>query len=59
MSAACWRRSTPRAVRLPDERVDGNEVAAIVQAAVEVRNGWKVILGRCATKPSTGTAMQK
>jgi hypothetical protein len=37
-----------RAVRIPDERVDAAEVASIVQAAAEARNGWKVILARCA-----------
>jgi hypothetical protein len=34
--------------RISDERVDPGEVASIVQAAVESRNGWKVILARCA-----------
>ena len=31
-----------------DERVDTEEVAEIVREAVEVRNGWKIILARCA-----------
>jgi hypothetical protein len=37
-----------RTVRIPDERVDAAEVASIVQAAAAARNGWKVILARCA-----------
>jgi len=37
-----------RAVRISDERVDVAEVAGIVRAAAAVRNGWKVILARCA-----------
>ena len=36
------------AVRISEERVDAAEVASIVQAAAEVRNGWKLILARCA-----------
>lgn len=31
-----------------DESVDPNEVADIVREACHARNGWKVILGRCA-----------
>ena len=31
-----------------DERVDPTEVADIVLGACRARNGWKVILGRCA-----------
>jgi hypothetical protein len=37
-----------RAARISDERVDAAEVAGIVRAAAAARNGWKVILGRCA-----------
>ena len=37
-----------RTVRVSDERVDAAEVAGIVRAAAEVRNGWKLILTRCA-----------
>ena len=37
-----------RAVHISEERVDATEVAGIVRAAAEVRNGWKVILTRCA-----------
>ena len=37
-----------RTVSISDERVDVAEVASIVQAAAEARNGWKVILARCA-----------
>jgi hypothetical protein len=37
-----------RAARISDERVDAAEVAANVKAAAEARNGWKLILGRCA-----------
>ena len=35
-------------VRISEERVDAGEVANIVQAAVGARNGWKIILARCA-----------
>lgn len=37
-----------RVGRVADERVDPAEVASIVQAAAAARNGWKVILARCA-----------
>jgi hypothetical protein len=37
-------------VRIPDRDVDGAEVANIVQSAAAARNGWKVILARCALK---------
>ena len=37
-----------RAVRISEERVDTAEVASIVRAAAAARNGWKVILARCA-----------
>jgi len=37
-----------RVVRISDERVDAAEVASIVRAAAAARNGWKVILARCA-----------
>ena len=36
-----------RTVRVPDERVDSNAVVDILRAAVESRNGWKVIASRC------------
>jgi hypothetical protein len=39
-----------RAVSVSDERVDPAEVASIVRAAAAARNGWKVILARCAPK---------
>ncbi|QRK13370.1 hypothetical protein JQX13_27050 [Archangium violaceum] len=35
-------------VRISDERVDAAEVAEIIREAAAARNGWKVILGRCA-----------
>jgi hypothetical protein len=35
-------------VRISDERVDAAEVASFVRAAAAARNGWKVILARCA-----------
>lgn len=41
-----------RTVRVPDDRVDGQEVASIVQATAAARNGWKVILARCAPTES-------
>jgi hypothetical protein len=34
--------------RISEERVDATEVAAIVQDAAAARNGWKVIMARCA-----------
>ena len=37
-----------RAVSISDGRVDTAEVAGIVPAAAAARNGWKVILARCA-----------
>ena len=37
-----------RTVRISEERVDAAEVASIVREAAAVRNGWKVILARCA-----------
>jgi hypothetical protein len=37
-----------RTARISDERVDAAEVAGIIQAAAEARNGWKLILERCA-----------
>jgi hypothetical protein len=37
-----------RTARISDERVDAVEVTSIVQAAAAARNGWKVILKRCA-----------
>lgn len=35
-------------VRISEERVDFAEVAGIVAEAAAARNGWKVILARCA-----------
>jgi hypothetical protein len=37
-----------RTVRISDARVETAEVASIVRAAATARNGWKVILARCA-----------
>lgn len=39
-----------RASRFADERVAPAELASIVSEACEARNGWKVILGRCAAE---------
>lgn len=36
------------AVHVPDDRVDSAAVADIVREAAAARNGWKVILTRCA-----------
>ncbi len=36
------------AVRIADERVEPAEVADLVREAASVRNGWKLILSRCA-----------
>ena len=33
---------------ISDDRVDGDEVADIVKEAAGARNGWKIILNRCA-----------
>jgi hypothetical protein len=38
-------------VRVPDERIDPTEVAGIIREATAARNGWKVILARCAPGP--------
>jgi hypothetical protein len=47
-------------VRLSEERVDPAEVASIVaaSASVRARNGWKVILARCAPTTKPRTALQ-
>lgn len=37
-------------VRFGDEDLDTNELASIVSEACEARNGWKVILRRCAAQ---------
>jgi hypothetical protein len=37
-----------RVVRISDERVDSGEVTNIVREAAAARNGWKIILARCA-----------
>jgi hypothetical protein len=37
-----------RTARISDERVDAAEVAGIIRAAAEARNGWTLILTRCA-----------
>lgn len=49
------------AVRISEERVDAAEVASIVQAAAATRNGWKVILSRCApaSRPVSARAQLK
>jgi hypothetical protein len=39
---------TKHALRLNEETIEPTEVAGIVREACEARNGWKVILGRCA-----------
>jgi hypothetical protein len=36
--------------RVSDERVNPAEVGDILAAACAVRNGWKVIIGRCSTE---------
>src|ERR1019366_9093551 len=47
-----------QAVRISDERVDTTEVASIVRAAAAARNGWKVILARCApTRRPSGSSV--
>ncbi len=51
-----------RKVRISEDRVDPDEVASIVVEAASLRNGWKVILSRCAplrraSRVATGSAM--
>jgi DNA-binding IclR family transcriptional regulator len=45
-------------VRISEERVDPREVASIVAEACAVRNGWKVILARCAPTQRPRSALQ-
>lgn len=47
-SFASTAHGEPRTTRDLDERVDPSEVASIVAEAASARNGWKVILARCA-----------
>lgn len=44
--------------RISEERVDPAEVASIVEEAAEARNGWKVILARCAPTTKPRSALQ-
>ena len=46
-------------VGITDERVDPAEVASIVLEAASARNGWKVILKRCAPRSKPRTALQQ
>lgn len=45
-------------VRISEERVDPAEVAGIVAEAAAARNGWKVILARCAPTSRPKSALQ-
>jgi hypothetical protein len=45
-------------VRISAGRVDPAEVASIVAEAARARNGWKVILGRCAPTTRPRSALQ-
>lgn len=65
-----WRDNTPslpRALaaeygaerRISEERVDPAEVASIVAEAAAARNGWKVILARCAPTTKPRSALQR
>jgi hypothetical protein len=45
-------------VRASEERVDPTEVASIVAEAAIARNGWKVILARCAPTSRPRSALQ-
>ena len=47
-----------RTVRISEKRVDAGAVASIVQAAAAARNGWKVILARCAPTSRPRTSLQ-
>lgn len=44
--------------RISEERVDPAEVASIITEAASARNGWKVILARCAPPRVTGRARE-
>lgn len=44
--------------RISEERVDPAEVASIVADAAAARNGWKVILARCAPATKPRSALQ-
>jgi hypothetical protein len=46
-------------VRISEERVDPTEVAGIVAEAAAARNGWKVILARCAPTSRPKSALQQ
>ncbi len=46
-------------VRISEERVDPAEVAGIVAEAAAARNGWKVILARCAPTTRPKSALQQ
>jgi hypothetical protein len=39
--------------RISAEGVDVEEVASIVRDAASARNGWKVVLARCAPTPTS------
>jgi hypothetical protein len=45
-------------VRISEERVDPAEVAGIVAEAAAARNGWKIILARCAPTSRPKSAVQ-
>jgi hypothetical protein len=45
-------------LRISEERVDPAEVASIVVEAAAARNGWKVILARCAPTTRPKSALQ-
>jgi hypothetical protein len=45
-------------VRISEERVDPAEVAGIVAEAAAARNGWKIILARCAPTSRPKSAIQ-
>jgi hypothetical protein len=45
-------------VRISEKRVDPAEVASIVAEAASARNGWKVILKRCAPSTKPRSALQ-
>jgi hypothetical protein len=44
--------------RISEERVDPSAVASIVAEAASARNGWKVILARCAPTTKPRSALQ-
>lgn len=58
-SGGPWATEYGNTGGITDERVDPAEVANTVAEAASARNGWKVILKRCAPKSKPRTALQQ